>query len=118
MMSMEVWPMTPVDHHNYFTLFLVGGAFAKEKCHGWEIVDPKYFFPLPWTHGNEFYGTKYSLDFWKEVTASAFSIDNYASSTGNTRKILRPKYYGASRPLYSYLGPKFCPSSYFSDKTF
>ena len=104
--------------HKTFFHISVGGAYSPERCQGYELVDPKYFFPFPWLQANELSESSKTLDEWEEFFSEAFSVDFFRSSMGNTRKVMRPQYYGKRRPAYSYLGPKFCPLSFFSERTF
>ena len=98
--------------------FTVGGAYSPDRCNGYELVDPKYFFPVPWLQANQLFEANRSLAEWEEFFSEAYSVDFFRTSMGNKKKVLRPKYYGFKKPAYSYLGPKFCPLSFFSERTF
>ena len=95
----------------------VGGAYSPEHCQGYEVVDSTHFFPVPWIKGNELTVNR-KLDEWAQFFKDAYSVDFYSSSVKNTWKILRPEYYGGKKPAYAYLGPKFCPWSFSSERTF
>ena len=101
-----------------FISILVGGAYSVDRCQGYEVVDTKYFFPLPWLEANNLSDATKSLSEWEEFFSEAFSVDFFRTSMGNKRKVMRPQYYGVRKPAYSYLGPKFCPLSFFSERTF
>ena len=55
---------------------------------------------------------------WKDTIKDSYSIDFFRSSSNNTTPILKRKYYGRKIPAYAFLGPEFCPLSFFSEKTF
>ena len=100
----------------------VGGAYSPERCqdqmgHQYEVVAPTNFFPIPWLESARFNDKKSMAD-WENIFKDAYSVDFYRSSMGNNRKILPPRYYGAKKPPYSYLGPKYCPLSFFADRSF
>ena len=91
-----------------------------EQCQGLEIVNPKYFFPFPWFKANSISNQRKSLEEWEDFFKDAYSADFFASSgagSSNTR-VQRPKFYGRQKPAFLYLGPKYCPTSYFSAKLF
>ena len=96
----------------------VGGAFSVDRCQNNEIVEPDNFFPISWLEASVLIEAKRTLKEWQEFFANAKSVDFFRSSMGNKRKVLRPQFYGARKPAYSYLGPNFCPLSYYSEKTF
>ena len=103
---------------SFFFFFTVGGAYSPDRCKGYELVDPKYFFPVPWLQANQLFEANRSLAEWEEFFSEAYSVDFFRTSMGNKKKVMRPKYYGFKKPAYSYLGPKFCPLSFFSERTF
>ena len=113
--------------HNFNTfgmsslcLFLSDSRSFVAQCQGLEIVNPKYFFPFPWFKANAIKNQKKSLEEWEDFFKDAYSADFFASSgmgSSNTR-FQRPKYYGRQKPAFLYLGPKYCPTSYFSAKLF
>ena len=91
-----------------------------EQCQGLEIVNPKYFFPFPWFKASSISNQRKSLEEWEDFFKDAYSADFFASSgagSSNTR-VQRPKFYGRQKPAFLYLGPKYCPTSYFSAKLF
>ena len=59
-----------------------------------------------------------SIDKWEEMFSSAYSVDFFQSSVANTRKILRPKFYGKKMPAYAALGSTRCPIAFYSERTF
>ena len=106
---------------NIYVIFslLVQGAYSPERCQGIEIVDPALFYPVPWIKAAFLMDEKKTLPEWKEFFAEAYSVDFYRSSMkSDRRRVLKPQYYGAKKPAFSYLGPEFCPMSFHSETTF
>ena len=81
------------------------------------MLNSQTFFPFSWLEAN-FASAKHSAEEWQTIFADSFSVDFFRSTLRNAMPVLRSNYYGATMPAYSYLGPKFCPLSYFSEKTF
>ena len=61
-----------------------------------------------------------SLEEWEDFFKDAYSADFFASSgaTLSNIRVQRAQFYGRQKPAFLYLGPKYCPTSYFSAKLF
>ena len=107
---------------NFYQYLLIseGGAYNPSRCQGLEVVDSKYFFPFPWTKASDMITQRKSLKEWEEIFKDAYSADFFASSvTGSSKtRVQRAQFYGRQKPAFLYLGPKYCPTSYFSAKLF
>jgi len=64
----------------------VGGAYSPDRCKGYELVDPKYFFPVPWLQANQLFEANRSLAEWEEFFSDAYSVDFFRTSMGNKKK--------------------------------
>ena len=73
---------------------------------------------MSWMEATEMASPKKSAKEWEEVVRDSYSIDFFRSSSNNTTPILKLKYYGRKIPAYAYLGPKYCPLSFYSENTF
>ena len=107
---------------NFNKQFLIsaGGAYNPSRCQGLEVVDSKYFFPFPWTKASDITTQRKSLEEWKDFFKEAYSADFFASSVMGSKitRVQRAQFYGRKKPAFLYLGPKYCPTSYFSAKLF
>ena len=101
-------------------LFLSDSGSFVAQCQGLEIVNPKYFFPFPWLKANAIKNQKKSLEEWEDFFKDAYSADFFASSgaTLSNIRVQRAQFYGRQKPAFLYLGPKYCPTSFFSAKLF
>lgn len=99
-------------------IMVVGGRYSAENCQGINILKPNSFFPMSWMEATDLVEAKRSPDDWDVVLQNSYSIDFYRSSSNNTTPITSRKYYGKKIPAYSHLGPKYCPLSFSSDRTF
>ena len=61
-----------------------------------------------------------SLEEWEDFFKDAYSADFFASSVMGSSKtrVQRAQFYGRQKPAFLYLGPKYCPTSYFSAELF
>ena len=103
-----------------YTLFSDGGAYNPSRCQGLEVVDSKYFYPFPWFEASSAISQKKSLEEWEDFFKDSYSADFFATSVMGTSKtrVQRANFYGKQKPAFVYLGPKYCPTSYFSAKLF
>ena len=99
-------------------LLLAGGRYSVENCHGIHVLQPFNFYPMSWTEATELFVKRRSEQEWENILDNSYSIDFYRTSSNNTTPITKPKYYGKKIPAYSYLGPKYCPLSFYSEITF
>ena len=101
-------------------LVSTGVSYNPNQCQGLEIVNPKYFFPFPWFKANDIITQRKSLEEWEDFFKDAYSADFFATSgmSSSNIRVQRPKYYGKQKPAFLYLGPKYCPTSYFSADLF
>ena len=54
---------------------------------------------------------------WARFFAETVSVHFYFSSVSNQEKCF-PGTYGEEEPAYAYLGPRYCPISYWSEDEF
>jgi len=92
--------------------------FNPEKCRGVTVSHPKLTYPVPWFEAALLWTPRRSNKEWKEFFSSAVSIHFYFSSVSNKERCHRPQQYGKMKPAYAYLGPKYCPLSFWSEKEF
>ena len=95
-----------------------GGAYNPDRCEGLEVVNPKLFFPYAWLEAADICVARKTVGEWEQFLENSISVDTFSSSMKNSQKILKPQYYGLKKPMYSYIAPKYCPTSYFSAKVF
>ena len=107
--------MHNVTQHSYLK---AGGRYSAEKCQGIHILESYYFFPMSWMEATDMAIEKISAKEWEIIVKDSYSIDFYRSSSNNTTPIRKLKYYGRKIPAYAYLGPKYCPLSFYSENTF
>ena len=107
-------------HLIIYFLISAGGAYNPSRCQGLEVVDPKYFFPIPWVESTDMIIQRKSLQEWEDFFKDAYSADFFASSGASlsNMRVQRAQFYGRQKPAFLYLGPKYCPTSYFSAKLF
>ena len=98
--------------------FTVGGRYSVENCQGIRILESYHFFPMSWMEATEMATNSKSEIEWKDIIKDSYSIDFFRSSSNNTTPILKRKYYGRKIPAYAFLGPNFCPLSFYSENTF
>ena len=101
-----------------FFFFLAGGRYSIENCQGIHILESQNFFPMSWMEATDMATQSRSAKEWQEVVKDSYSIDFFRSSSNNTTPIRKLKYYGKKIPAYAYLGPKYCPLSFYSENTF
>ena len=107
-----------LQHNSYQSYFLLaGGRYSKENCQGVRILESFNFFPLSWYQADVLKQAN-TADAWKKVFERSYSVDFYNTSGGKYFKVMKPKFYGGKLPAYAYLGPKYCPLSFSSEKLF
>ena len=97
---------------------MMGHHDSEDKCQGIHVIEPYNFFPIPWQVGLHLLTPPRTEKEWKNTFRKSYSVDFYRSSLGITRSIMKPKFYGSKLPAYAYLGPKYCPLSFYSEKFF
>ena len=97
---------------------LAGGLYSVENCQGIHVLRPYHFFPMSWMEATDLVCEARSAKDWEELLEKSYSIDFFRTSSNNTTPITKRKYYGKKIPAYAYLGPKYCPSSFYSETTF
>ena len=108
-----------VHIYKMFAIFSVGGIFSPRKCQGIQLVHPKTFYPFDWAFGSSLNNHE-TAEFWRDKFKDSYSVDFYSTSSNQPGhiRIMKPRFYGAKMPAYAYLGPKFCPVAFESEKLF
>ena len=82
-----------------------------------ELVSPSLFYPFSWMEASDLAKGR-PLEEWKKIFENSVSVDFFYSSIRQHIKIMRPQYYGRDIPAMAYLGPSYCPISFYSEKLY
>ena len=92
--------------------------FNPSTCGGITVLPQATFYPVGWFAYNTLYSDMRSDEGWAEQFKHSTAVHMYFSSKRASKKILRPKFYGADRPAYLYLALNNCPASFYSERDF
>lgn len=92
--------------------------FNLETCQGFQVSHPKYTYPVAWFEAALLWTPRRTNKEWKQMFSSTVSIHFYFSSVSNKERCHQPHKYGKMKPAYAYLGPKYCPLSFWSEQEF
>ena len=94
-----------------------------KNCSGMSLAESKLFFPYDWFHHVELAQHK-ANSYWEEKFNKSLAVTYYGSSSRGHKhgtpfpSVSRPNTYGMKKPALAYIGPKECPISFYSVKTF
>ena len=97
-------PLNPID-------------YGRKRCNGLAVVEPRLFYPFDWFNAGGMTNKQLNT-FWDERFQKSYVAHFYGTSSKSSPKILRPNSYGKGKPAYAYLGPTYCPVSFFSTRPF
>ena len=97
-------------------------GYTRNDCFGMTMLEPKSFYPFDWFHAEELNVENHKDDYWDNKFKQSFAVHFYASSSRGRfmgvgfPSISHPNFYGLKKPALAYLGPKECPTSFYSTK--
>lgn len=96
--------------------------FSSEHCSGVSVLSDKSFFPVSWLQKNKLWEGRTKKD-WYSFLDESYAVHFYHGSSiqgsnGEYSRIMRPKYYGARKPVYLTLALDHCPVAYYSQLLF
>ena len=92
--------------------------FTPASCGGVTVLPQAAFYPVGWFAYNTLYSDLKEDEDWAGRFRHSTAVHMYFSSKKASKRILRPRFYGAARPAYLYLAINNCPASYFSERDF
>ena len=105
--------------------------YGRTKCTGMTIIDPQYFYPVDASNA-QILGENHFHSYWYEIFKNAVAVhfsggnrlcQETLTEKGKRKKddsrnlrYLRHKVYGKTNCAMSFIGPKECPLSFFSNR--